>query len=256
MTSDDEAMNEVRPMLERFMADVGRVLPLFALWAHGSLALGDFQPGRSDLDLVAVTGAAVTAAQQQELQRMHSALAGSEPLAENLHCAYVVRAELEGTDREHLVWAHGELFERIVSPVTRRELHEGGLCLTGPAPATVVPVVTDRELHDFIRRDLRDYWYPNTARPELWQRDIWVDLGMLTYARATVTLASGRLITKREALEVLASLDAPTDGLRDIYQRRYATPEPISEEWRARRGYLARTYVSDGISRVLAEAPG
>jgi len=38
------------------MADVGGVLPLVALWAHGSLELGDFRPGRSDLDLVALTG--------------------------------------------------------------------------------------------------------------------------------------------------------------------------------------------------------
>ena len=64
----------VRPLLDRFTADVGGVLPLTALWAHGSLALGDYQPGRSDLDLVALTGTAPASEQQQDLRRVHEAL--------------------------------------------------------------------------------------------------------------------------------------------------------------------------------------
>jgi hypothetical protein len=247
MTTGDE----VRPLLDRFASGGARTLPLVALWAHGSLALGDFQPGRSDLDLIALIRAAPTAAQRQELQRTHEGLAAQEPLAEKLHCSYVIEAELGDAGRDHLTWAHGELFDRPVSPVTRRELCQGGLALLGPAPATVVPPVTDQELKDYIRADLRDYWYPHTARSDLWLNDIWVDLGLLTFARATVTLTDGRLITKREALEVLAGLDAPADVLRDIYQRRYAAAEPLSEEWRATRGELARTYLRAGIGRVL-----
>jgi hypothetical protein len=65
----------------------------------------------------------------------------------------------------------------------------------------------------------------------LWLRDIGVDLRLPTFARATVTLREGRLITKREALEVLASLGAPAGVVRDIYQRRYRSVQPISERW-------------------------
>jgi hypothetical protein len=244
--------DEVRPVLERFAADLEGAFPLVALWAHGSLALGDFQPGRSDLDLVALIAAPVTEAGKRDLQRMHEELARAERLADKLHCAYVVEAEIGDAERKHLTWAHGELFDRVVSPVTRRELCQGGLCLAGgPGPAAVVPVVTDAELSDYIRADLRDYWYPHTDRADLWLRDIWVDLGLLTFARATVTLREGRLITKREALEVLAGLGAPADVVQDIRQRRYAAPEPISDGWRARRGELARSYLSAGITRVL-----
>jgi len=173
------------------------------------------------------------------------------PLAGKLHCAYVAHAELADTGRGHVTWAHGELFDRPVSPVTRRELLQGGLCLVGPGPADLVPAVTDSELADYIRGDLRDYWHPSTSRAELWLRDIWVDLGMLTLARATVTLADGRLITKREALRVLASDGAPADVVRDIYQRRYETEQPMSQQWRDRRGLLARTYVRARIERLL-----
>ena len=138
-----------------------------------------------------------------------------------------------------------------MSPVSRRELCQGGLCLLGPAPAAVIPAVTDAELADYIRADLRDYWYPKTVRPDLWRTDIWVDLGMLTLARAVVTLREGRLITKREALDVLASTGAPAGVVSDIRERRYGTAPPISAQWRARRGDLARSYVRLGIARTL-----
>jgi hypothetical protein len=138
-----------------------------------------------------------------------------------------------------------------VSPVSRRELSLGGLCLVGPGPADLIPPVTDKQLADYIRADLRDFWYPATARTEPWLRDIWVDLGLLTLARATVTLQQGRLITKKEALEVLAELGAPADVLRDIYLRRYETAPAASQEWLAERGLLARSYVRAGIERLL-----
>lgn len=243
---------DVQPLLDRFTADVGRVLPLVALWAHGSLALGDFQPGRSDFDLVALIDAEITGGQRQELRRMHEVLREQVPLADKVHCAYVVRSELADVGLSHLTWAHGELLDRAVSPVSRRELHQGGLSLLGPAPAAVIPELTDGELADYIRGDLRDFWYPATAQPELWLQDIWVDLGLLTLARARVTLRGGRLITKREALEVLAGLGAPAEVLRDIYLRRYETGPRLAEDWRDKRGFLARTYVRAGIEQVLA----
>ena len=244
----------VRPLLARFAADAGRALPLTALWAHGSLALGDYQPGRSDLDLVALIDAAPAGAQEQALRQAHQALHSQVPLAEKLHCSYVVASELGDAGRSHLTWAHGELFERVVSPVTRRELRQGGLSLLGPAPAGAVPPVTDDELADYVRGDMRDYWYPKTAMPELWLADIWVDLGLLTFGRATVTLSTGRLITKREALGVLADLGAPPAVLSDIFERRYADPVPIAESWRAERGEQARTYLREAIRRFLALA--
>lgn len=245
MTADTDRL------LGRFATDIGQVVPLVALWAHGSLALGDFVPGRSDLDLVALVGAPVAEAQKPQLQRVHETLIALEPLAVGLHCAYMVSGEQDDPGRSHVTWASGELFDRVVSPVSRRELWQGGLCLLGPAPATQVPAVSDAELADYIRADLRDFWYPATVRPERWLKDIWVDLGMLTLARALVTLRDGRLITKREALDVLGSMDAPAGVVDDIRERRYGKAAPSSDEWRARRGDLASSYVRLGIERAL-----
>jgi hypothetical protein len=243
--------DEVSPLLARFAADAGRVLPLTALWAHGSLAYGDFVPGRSDLDLVALIDAPVAAAQRQELRRAHEALIAGEPLAAGLHCTYVVSGEQDDPDRNHLTWAHQQLFERPVSHVSRRELYQGGLCLLGPAPAAVLPAVTDADLAAYVRRDLRDFWLPHTAQPELWRADAWVDVGMTTLARAQVTLRDGRLITKREALSELDRTGAPARVVNDIRERRYGTQPPLADEWLTERGELARNFIRDSIERAL-----
>jgi hypothetical protein len=244
--------DDVRRVLDRFARDAGQVLPLVALWAHGSLAAGDFVPGRSDLDLVALIAAPVSEAARPNLQHVHESLIRDEPLAAGLHCTYVVSGEQADPSRSHLTWAHAELFERPVSPVSRRELLDGGICLVGPPPATVILAVTDAELADYVRADLRDFYYPRTEMADLWLRDIWVDLGMLTLARADVTLRDGRLITKRQALDVLVGMGAPAEVVADIRNRRYGGATVATDEWLARRGELARTFVRLGIERTIA----
>jgi hypothetical protein len=69
-----------------------------------------------------------------------------------------------------------------------------------------------------------------------------------------VTLRDGRLITKREAVDVLTRLGAPAGLVQDIYQRRYENPLPITDSWRAERGQQARTFFRAGIQQVLGLA--
>jgi len=114
-------------LLSRFVNAVQPVVPLVSVWAHGSLAAGDYQPGRSDLDLIAILGRPCTAAEEQQLGEVHESLGSAIALASRLHCSYCAAAELEDPARLHLTWAHEEFMRRRVTPVTRRELHEFGL---------------------------------------------------------------------------------------------------------------------------------
>lgn len=228
---------ETELLLARFLDQVRPAVPLAALWAHGSLGAGDYQPGKSDLDLIAVVDTAI--ANPRRLAEIHRGF------PDLLHCSYLVRDELAELTAQHLTWAHGELFHRPVTPVTRRELHTSPVHLYGGAVADLLPPVTDEELHAFIHADLRDFWLVKTGGFKRWLQDIWVDLGLITVARATVTLRDGRLITKREAFDVLAELGAPPRVVADIRARRYGTPGP--KLGRARRAMLARSFVRTTI---------
>ncbi|MEV1177870.1 nucleotidyltransferase domain-containing protein [Nonomuraea sp. NPDC049784] len=234
-------------LLSDFLQGIEPTVPLVALWAHGSLAAGDYQPGRSDLDLIAVVDTPVTMEQWRRIKAVHRAL--DQPLAAQLHCSYMAREELADLSTEHVTWAHEQIFRRPVTAITRRELHDGALRLYGPPPAGLLPPVSDDEVAEYVRADLRDYWLIKTRGRRRWLRDIWVDLGMLTVARATVTLREGRLISKREALDVLAELGAPEKVLADVRARRYGTAAPVLS--RFRRGRLARAFIRSAIRKAL-----
>lgn len=248
---------QVERVLDRFVGEVARVLPIEAVWAHGSLALGDFRPGRSDLDLIAVVARPVAPGQRRALTALHKRL-DRDPAAEKLHCSYMPRRQLAETARPHLTWAHRGVLERPVGLVTRSELLLGGRTFTGPPPTELVPDVSGEELAAFVREDLRRFWLPSSGpvtRPS-WLRDVWVDLGPLTAARAGVTLREGRLITKGEALTELAALGAPRLVLADIRQRRYGAARPAPLPWRVRRGELARRFTHRTVQELLAREAG
>ncbi|QFQ96442.1 nucleotidyltransferase [Streptomyces phaeolivaceus] len=233
-------------LVGRFLDELGALAPL-AVWAHGSLGGGDYQEGRSDLDLIAVLDGPVTTRTVWRAGRLHARLR-HEPLAPLLHCTYLTPGTAADAERGHLTWAHGRLFRRTVTPVTRRELHTFGLVLHGEPPKALLPPVSDIELDAFVVRDQREFWRPVVDRAHLWDRDVWVDLGLLTFARATATLRDGRLISKSEALDLLPTLGAPTEVVEDIRRRRYG--ERAEEV--PYRGELTRLFLGPAIDDLVA----
>ncbi|MER6910082.1 nucleotidyltransferase domain-containing protein [Streptomyces sp. NPDC000594] len=244
-------------------------LPLVALWIHGSIAEGtDYRPGRSDLDLVAVVERPCTPGEERRLVALHEQLIRDEPLAGGLHCSYLPRTGLEDPARDHPVWAHREYFARPLTPVARRELHTFGRVLYGRPPGGLLPPVTDRGLADHILGELRGTLSDLPAlRSELLLQDGWLDFALLTVARMHITLRDGRLITKREALDVLRTeLGAPAELVADIQRRRYGgvsadAPENSADTApdadtdlarRRRRAALAAEFLDPVVARLLS----
>ncbi len=237
-------------LLDRFLTELRDLAPV-AVWAHGSLGGGDYQEGRSDLDLIAVLDDPITVRTVWRVARLHARLR-TEPLVAKLHCSYLTRDTAAGAERQHLTWAHQQLFKRTVTPVTRRELHDFGVVLQGKPPADLLPPVPDGELSAFVVRDQRDFLRREVDRASNWTQDNWVDYGLVTHARAAVTLKDGRLITKREALELLPGLGAPVEVVEDIRRRRYeADGAAPSEEWTVRRAELTRAYLGPAIDALV-----
>ncbi|MPY51737.1 nucleotidyltransferase domain-containing protein [Streptomyces acidicola] len=239
-------------LLDRFLTELRDLAPV-AVWAHGSLGGGDYQEGRSDLDLIAVLDDPITARTVWRVARLHARLR-NEPLVDKLHCTYLTPARAAGAGRRHLTWAHEELFKRTVTPVTRRELHTFGLVLHGESPEGLLPAVPDSELTAFVVQDQREFWRKAVDKADAWAQDVWVDLGLVTYARAAVTLKDGRLITKKEALDLLPGLGAPVEVVEDVRRRRYESRVAApGEEWTARRSRLTRGYLGPAIDALVRD---
>lgn len=89
-----DGINEVLSALQQ---DIESVLGdnLLGIYVVGSLAVGDFSPSRSDIDLIVVTHGDIEPAQVQRLQVMHAQVAkGSSRWSQKLEIVYAPRAAL------------------------------------------------------------------------------------------------------------------------------------------------------------------
>ena len=186
------------------LAKLGWVSELFV---GGSAATGDYRPGISDLDLVALTTGPVSKDRRGELQRIHRALDRGAACGMKLGCAYVESAGLLDVDARHPTWTHGAMVVRPLSPVARAELVRYGYAMLGKEPQALMPSVSDDDIRSAARAELAGYWTRAAARPWWWLNHFMVDLSLTSMARGRHALTTGQLLTKTAAIE---AADAPS----------------------------------------------
>ena len=219
----------VTDLAER-LAELGWVT---ALWVAGSLATGDYVPGVSDLDLVALTDGAVDSGRTGTLEQLHGDLEAGSAAGLDLGCMYVAAARLADTSARHPTWTHGSLVQRGLSGVTRAELVRHGFAVLGPSPRAVLPPVTDDDVRRAARAELTGYWAWAARRPLMWLSTTIADLGLTSMARGRHALASGQLLTKSHAIDAAAGPEWLREQLR---ARRRG--EPVASP-RLRTGWVA-----------------
>ncbi len=139
-------------LLERLAADIRAVLggDLVGLYLYGSSVSGGFDPGVSDLDLVAVTADGIEGIDLVGLGRMHRDFVRRNPeWRERIEVVYVGRAALwsfRTSPGPLAVISPGEPFhvreERVVAWLQNWYLvRETGITLYGPSAATLVPPI-------------------------------------------------------------------------------------------------------------------
>lgn len=171
------------------------------LLVAGSLATGDYVPGVSDLDLVAVTECPVGRARQDVLAGLHRELDREVAKGLDLGCVYVDAGKLADIGALHPTWTHGLLVQRILSGVTRAELVRHGFAVMGRPPVAVLPGMTDDDVRRAARAELCGYWASAARRPLMWLNPVIADLGLTSMARGRHALETGQLLTKTQAVE-------------------------------------------------------
>jgi len=201
-------MAEPVDVLARLAAELSEVFDddLWSLAVHGSWALGDFAPGRSDLDLLAVMATDPTPATLAGLDDVHARL--DRDFAEwNGHVevdyvsAEAVEAVVRGADESHpmIRISPGEPLHEVEASrhyvLNWAAALQADQPIAGAAPSTVLPAIDRRLIHEVVLQHVR-------AWPE-WVRDLQATGGqvyaVLTLCRAAETLATGRLVSKLAA---------------------------------------------------------
>lgn len=191
------------------------------LFVGGSLAAGDYRPGVSDIDLVALTEGPLDSEARSTITAIHRELDATTAAGANLGCAYVARSALPGLASRHPTWTHGDLVERPLSGIMRAELVRHGFAVFGRSPETVLASMSDDDVRRAAQAELTGYWATAVRHPWWWLDPCIADLGLSSMSRARHALATGNLITKTSAID---AVQAP-DWLRaDLRARRNGSP--------------------------------
>lgn len=202
------------PTLVALLAGVRQTLGhhLVGLYVHGSLALGAFEPERSDIDFLVVvsdefaselTSPATTSA----LRSMHRGLVASGvPWARRLEGSYIPVSVVRRWGPEWSCFpslrVDGSFDLDRHGPDWPLQLHvvrERGIALCGPPPRDLIDPVSPDDLRRAARGILQAWWVPQLADSRRLQTSEYRAYAVLTMCRILYTFEAGAIAAKPAA---------------------------------------------------------
>lgn len=207
---DRRALERIPPVADRFLAGLDLVLPgrIVGFVVTGSAVLGDWRPGRSDLDFIALTETPLSGSEIAALASFHRSFRRNSPQP-NLDGLYVTRGQLSGDPRGLVVprVRDGIFLPRdsyAANPVAWCTVARNPWLLRGQLPRGVWNDAAI--LRDWCRSNLEGYWSRWVKRARTNIKDAVYSLGreaaswgVLGVARIHATLATGEIISKSAA---------------------------------------------------------
>ncbi len=197
-----EANAILREILPAVQAELGE--KLVGLYLYGSAAHGGFDPGLSDVDLLAAVATDLDGREFDRLRRMHAHLAATSPeWADRIEVQYLPLLALrtfKTQARTVPVISPGEPFHwrEVDNAWTMNwyDVRENGITLAGPDPRTLIDPVSQDEFVASVRghaEEWRTYInrIPRTRGP--------LAYAVLTMCRALHTCGTGNQVSKSAA---------------------------------------------------------
>lgn len=200
---------DVNAILAFVLADVQATLQehMVGFYVHGSLAMGDFQSARSDIDFVVVTDGGLPGEMLPRLAAMHKHITASGlKWAKKLEGSYIPVVALRRFDPANSQYpalrvdgsfdvdGHGSdwIIQRWV-------LREHGITLTGPAIKTLIDPVAPEDLRRAALGTLLEWWQPHLTDQSYLATTEYQAYAALTMCRALYTLTHREVTSKSRA---------------------------------------------------------
>lgn len=198
--------HEVNSVLQLLLLRIQKVLDddFVGMYVHGSLASGDFEPERSDVDFLVVTRTELSRSRMDELKAMHAAITASGlKWADKLEGSYIPLCAIRRYDPSNSrhpalsvngsfdVDGHGSDWV-----IQRYLIREYGIVLAGPSPRDLIDPVSTNDLRRAVLGILRAWWSEPFPAPARFESDEYCAYAVLTMCRALHTLTNGTVVSK------------------------------------------------------------
>lgn len=168
---------ETRLILDELSTSITSILGnnLIALYLTGSLTYGDFDPGSSDIDYLAILEHSMNPENRMKLEAAHADLFDRHPVwRERIEGSYITRSMLDSVfpPPEGRPYVNGGQFWRPDPPYSNEwliNLHHVrtcGIALAGPPPDELVPTINIADVREANRRDLFLERLPSIEDPD------------------------------------------------------------------------------------------
>jgi hypothetical protein len=205
---------EVNTALREVLASVQAILGprLRGMYLVGSLAVGDFNPGSSDLDIIVVADDALSEDRIAALRDFHLRFEGSDsPWATRLEAVYIPQDDLRSPATASVSYPQVErdrpFFVEPLEPgwsVQRYTLRKHGVVIVGPEPRELLDSVDPDEMrrdgaiiaHTWLDQAEHDPTWLDWARPRPYFAFVVATLCRLLYTLETGAVASKPAATR------------------------------------------------------------
>jgi len=190
-----------RTLLSNVQAILGN--QFIGLYLYGSLASGDFEPQRSDIDFVVVTAGEIPDERLPTLEAMHIRLnASGSKWATKIEGTYIPQSALRRynpTDPPRPYVNEGRFYLGSHGSdwiIQRHILREQGVVVAGPVPQDLIDPVLPNELRRAVLGILQEWWLPTLHNPARLSGSGYPAYAILTMCRALYTLQYGSIVSK------------------------------------------------------------
>ena len=195
----------VNALLDHLVSQMQTILgPKFVgLYLFGSLVMGDYDDGTSDVDLLAATSSDIDQAEFEALKKMHEDIVAKDPRWDNhIEVAYLSLEALKTFKIRSSpigIISPGEPFHIKEAGkdwlVNWYFVREKGVTLFGPPPKSIIEPISKDEFIQIVK-DHAGYWRERSddmrSRPGQ-------SYAILTMCRALYTITNGEQVSKRQA---------------------------------------------------------
>jgi len=199
---------DINSILHVLLSNVQGVLGdiFVGLYIYGSLASGDFNPQRSDVDFLVVTNGKLPESTLIALKAMHERIAASGvKWATKLEGSYIPGNALRRYDPArswHPSFWNGKFgvdHHRSDWVIHLHLIRERGIVVAGPHPSTLIDPIQPDDLRRAVLAVMNEWWAPQLDDPSRLRCDEYQVYAILTMCRMIYTLEHGEVASKSVA---------------------------------------------------------